>query len=1209
MSTTPAVDQTNGPSRWQQLRTMVGQAASAPVHGAGGAMVSGVVDQLTSYWQQNHPEITNQVREVFGKALLGQSPQAIRSLYQTLISLLIAPSADQLQEITRLLPQITPEVLRALSPSVTDPQIEAVLSLQTRFFTGVGWINNAFVLSDDLRAHLDSTAALLKTMIDRNDGVLVQCLQFANNALSEGKERFMNEIKRLGGVAETPLPIGPQPGSDEPSAAEGLSLNSIMDRGGQFLNSLVSMGSNAISSRAASALATLFHLVLEQVRGGISTRDMAHPLLGQIDPLIARLRASIQAPSWQVLIATLQETLTFLRQQHIYFQGFKVPLLNNGRTHLSAIPPLLQNISSHKAFLHKPTFEEAVTEERMTHQANVLKANISAYIPMTLVSRMLKWDNLVPIDAHVFQNADSTPVSELPSLFKSSFFKKIDASRNPIGLKWIAKRTYELIGGIAAFYCNSIIHKVFSLAKELISDEAHTPDSKQEFIIKTLRNWLAVTSGAYNQAAEAPSSKAKDLLAMIEEMMKLPERNDGMTQSQVYSATLKSLLHVFGPKIAWTQSIGNFFKREIPSTSPLYFLNPVVKGINFVLAASLKTIAFLPQWTCNGLIWLGTWLVSWKADLMQDFIEQKVDSMKRNSPTSFAMQKMVYHQLQNVLKTIEEKLGKEEGGDPTVNITHARRHEISGLIKYGLEVLNKCRYLTKDDLNNFLQHKAPLKDRLIREVEETFLPQVLETAAQTLSLTLRTVTSEAMMRQSLYEMFCVANASFGPEGKVTDAEFLSIQKGISELRDQILEATTLHAVEELLDFTNAKQQRDLDQFMAEFKEQAIQFTNVLLHELYETSLISNGSSIPLQGKISQLVELSIQFHQSRLDALSKADGNRNLHASTKQDLNVISQELINHSTPVAGCLNGMKFSVDRAVESERLLPDHFYLQMFLSALQPHFQKERFSHEDRQFCTVQLDLAQVHMNSLKEKNYPQTEQNVLELQLHQIRSSIDGIHLRQKEEELFQRINWNIIHLQQEKLRNAPPEKIQEIILYIISDINGLSFPESRKIANDCLQALIGMQSDPQFNGAMERWRAEVNILTLQNSGQIHSHFEQIRGLCSALQQRLVHSSNQYLHNFAESKNAIQSLIHQSSLQAQALHHWANGRASPNLWNIMPFDMNWATETIKNLAFSSSQDKMQMLLDTLHQKHNIIGFLSQVGLLPWLRHSGYSKEAK
>ncbi|MES2121751.1 MAG: hypothetical protein V4492_03105 [Chlamydiota bacterium] len=1176
--------------------------AGAPVRGTAGNVVSGAVDQLTTYWQENRPELIEQVRDVFSKAMLAKSPPPVRNLYQSILSVLQVPTGQELERIHLLLPQINALMLQQMAPQITQEELASVLSTPLRFQHGVQWTGQAIVLTQDLRAHLDYVAGFLKSLIDRNDGVLVQCMQFANDSLAEAKQRLMGQFQSAGNVGDTPLPLVPPPDGEQQPPAQG--LNGIIDRGGQFLNSLVSMGSNAISTRAASALATLFHLVLEQVRGGISKRDAAHPLLAQIDPLIGRLSTSIKAPSWEVLIATLQETLAFLRQQHIYFQGFKVPLLNNGTTHLSAIPPLLQNISSHKALLHRPSFEEGVTDERMAVQASILKANLSAYISMSLSGRLIHWGNAAPIDVSLFQGSSVNEIAGISQTLRTKYFQRIDRSRSSFVMKWVAKRSYDLVNGFASFYGNSIIEKVFSLAKKFIGDELLSPDAKQELIIKTLRNWLAVTSGAYNQAAEAPPSQAKDLLAMIEEMIKLPARNDGMTQKQVYAALLESVLDQFGPKIQWTSSIDSFFTREIPSTSRLHFLNPLVVGVNFFLATSIKTMVILPQWMSNVVIKIGTKVAARRADIVQDYVEQKVDSLKRNTPTSYAMQKVIYHQLQNVLKTIEEKLGRQSSGneDPTLNLSHARKHEIAGLVKIGLEVLNKCRYLTKDDLFNFLQHKAPLKDRLIRELEETFLPQVLETAATTLSLTLKTVTSQTMLRQSLYEMLCVTNESFGSEGTVTDAEFLSIQKGISELRDQLLEATTLHAVEELLDFTNAKQQRDLDQFMTEFKGQSLQFTCRLQHELYETTQILNNSSLPLQAKITELVEMSIQFHNDRLNALSKADGNRNLHTSTKQDLNVISQEMINHSTPLAGSLNEMKRAVDQAASSERFLPDLSHLQTFLGSLQPHLHKDRLSPEEKEFCTIQLDLAQVHMNSLREKNFPLVEQNSLELQLHQLRGALDAAYLRQKEKEALQEITWQMMELQYAKRHHSPTAQIQELNQSLHSKISTLSFPDHRRTAYECLQALAFAQTEEAIHSAAMRWQGEHYGISCLNDNHIQSDLNHMRSHCASLQHRLHESSHQYLNSFAQAKHAIQNLLQHATVQAQHLYHWSNHRAGPNLWNIMPFDMHWVTETVKSVAFLSAQDKMQMLLDTLHLRHNIIGFMGQVGIHPWLRYS-------
>ncbi len=648
-------------------------------------------------------------------------------------------------------------------------------------------------------------------------------IEEAADLLVEGIARGVDQLVPLPGrmVQGILSPQGaapsqpPQTGATQPATPPATSpipsivnIGNLASQGRGFLDSILASAGGAVSQQAANSLATLVRFTFEKIRDHVQLNREYPELLGRINGMIQRLTDAMAHSSWEELTAVLNDAFHFMQEQQIYLQGMRLPL-NPVRTHVSAIPNFLNNINAHQNALQPPSHRipPKVTDEMIERQADLIKVRSASYGPARIIAeKICGLDGSSAFYADIYRPSLDPLDTDLRPIFRQRLFEKIDGSDRNFLTKWIAKRAYDLLHPFSTFYIHSMIGGILGQARSWIKTSSSL-ESKDEIFVNLLRNWMAVTSGAYNQVANTPASQCKDFGAMMEEALKIPERNGGLTQQQLYSAVGKTALDAFGPRIKWSETIDNYFSTEIPTHSPVYFLNPVAKALNVICSFCLKGIVFAPQWLGNQILQAGAKLALSHTPLLKDYSEQTIESLRRNTSSSYAMHRMLFRQQQKILTLLQQSLNEEaaDGSGLLNRNTNIKKVELTGLVEYALEILNKSQYRTQDRLHNYLNNRASLRDRAGQELENTFLPELMETAIMTISVAMKTMTEEDEMQQMLYDGLQIANDAFDAKQPVSDEEFAALEKGIREQTDQILETALFDAINKQFDFTQEKQ--------------------------------------------------------------------------------------------------------------------------------------------------------------------------------------------------------------------------------------------------------------------------------------------------------------------------------------------------------------------------------------------------------------------
>ena len=497
----------------------------------------------------------------------------------------------------------------------------------------------------------------------------------AQHGTTQKAADILLETIRKGAELLVPVPsrmvqgiLSPQPGAPAPSvpsapgaapaipAPSMLDVGNLVTQGQSFLNSILASAGGTVAKMAANSLATLVRFTFQKISKHITDDGQHLHLLNTINPIITRLQNPTVQSSWGELIEVLKEAFRFMQDQQVYLQGLRLPL-NSVRNHSSAIPSFINNINSHQSILQPPSerHPQQVTAEMVEKQATFLKSRSSAYGPALFVAEKICGLEVSPaFYAEIFSGSSDPLQTDLKPIFRQRLFDKIDSSNINFIRKWIAKRMYDFALPFSTFYVDSMITNVLKLATNWIKPNPSAETPKDEALIKLMRNWMAVMSGAYNHVANCPPSQSEDFGTMMEKALKLPERNGGLTQQELYAAVAKTALDTFGPSITWSETIDRCFTAEIPPDSSLHFLNPVVKALSTFCNYCLQAIIFVPQWIGNQALKAGTKLAIAHTPLLKEYSEKTIDSLRRNTPASYAAQRMIYTQLQKVLAALQK---------------------------------------------------------------------------------------------------------------------------------------------------------------------------------------------------------------------------------------------------------------------------------------------------------------------------------------------------------------------------------------------------------------------------------------------------------------------------------------------------------------------------------------------------------------------------
>ncbi len=1003
---------------------------------------------------------------------------------------------------------------------------------------------------------------------------------------------------------------GPMPLLTEPEhTSSSIPYNNILEQTSSILSQIMATACQAVSQRAAVSLATMMAFVFHKIKEHLE-ENCEHPhIIAAINPLIERVNTTRKNGSWSELIGTLQECMRVMQQQQVYLQGFRLPL-NSVRSSPSAIPTFLANISSHSAALHdlRPPSEHAVSRAMIAEESLKLTLRVPAYGAIRLTNEyLLRLAPDHPLYASLVAIPPNTPTRLINEVFKTRYYAWIDQSNCSLVSKCLAKAAYYLAVPAFNFFAEALISNTvafFQQWQDASEDHLHP---KEIHIIQQLRNWLAPLSASYNDAAATPTGQVRDFQRMLELAIQAPERNGGLQPAELYSAFSATALDIYGPRFNWRSSITKHYDVQIPPTSSLYFLNPLLTTLNVFCTWTINAFLFVPEWVANTVMNWGTHLFLRYSPLLERNLTRTVDALKSNTKTSYGLNQAFYLLLQRVWKSMQISMTSErEHIHLQDEYSMSKKLEISWLAEYLLEVLNKSRYGTQDRMRAYLEGRLSFRDRAERELDDLFLPEALETTIGLILLSLDALMSEEAQNEFLFHMLAIANSAMDIDEPVAEKDCVRLEKAIRDQIDEILEASILYAIREKFDFSGERQKAGVHQFIQDLKNQSTSIARTL-----GSNLLLIDPSIPTNPRthalLRSLIGASVNFQQERLDALSQADGNRCFHTETKQRLNDLSQQLANHLRPITDHLNQSLKIYEEITQTEQgehlLLGIEEKLKQIESILSlESVQTTDIDHSSRHTASIQEALSEFQSLSHLFTNQQQLNPDWSQLRsaISKAQSTRHNIDILMQTPPLFERILVaKTQHLGSATL--SPETRENERILATLIQTLPASFLH-RSLLDQVLN-LVHARTREDLTQAHEEYHRNLGYMTQESEQTL----QLLKNLAYSSAQRLKEMIAQYRHYAAErtvqSQNGLKNQLDLLAEDLRTLNGWAEEVQDIPIWNFFVFDMHGITDITTSLAYNRAKQKVNELTQALYQGHNYIGAIHHLFLLPFLKKYG------
>lgn len=1000
-------------------------------------------------------------------------------------------------------------------------------------------------------------------------------------------------------LAETP----------EQAADGSISYNTLLERSSSVLSQILGTAGEAMSQRAASSLATMMVFIFDKIKDHLGQNPEHQHIIDTIDPLIVRVNAARENGSWSELTATLQQCKQVMQQQQVYLQGFRLPL-NSVRTSPSAIPSFLTNISTHDEALNpsRSAPAQSISREMIVEESLKLKMRASAYGPIKLINEyLLQFEPDDALYASFVAIPPNTPPDSAHEVFKTRYFAWLDQSDCSLASKWLAKITFFLAVHVFHFFADALISNSVEAFQRWQDGPEDLLNPKEIHIIQQLRNWLAILSASYNEAAQTPTGQTRDFQQMLELAIQSPERNGGLRPAELYGSFSATILDAYGPRFNWKNAVTKYYNVQIPSTSSLYFFNPLLTALNTFCTWTMNALLFIPEWIANTTLSWGTQFFLKNSPLLERNMTRTIDALKTNTRTSYALNQAIHRQLQRIWQSIQVNTSSEEEGiDLQTQDSISKKMEISRLVEYLFEVLNKSRYGTQDRMRAYLEGRLSVRDRAEREIDELFLPEALETSASMISLCFEAGLTEEAQNEFLYDMLAIANGAMDSDEPVSEEECAAIEQAIREQTDQILEASIFYALGEKFDFAGEKQKNGVRQFVQDLKDQSDQIAQTLR---FNRALVNPVAPLN-QNTLANLrnsIEASVNFQRGRLEALSRSDGNRYFHTETKQKLNETSQQLVNHFTPITDHLNQSLRIYEETMQTEqgdRILRE---MDQALTQVQAIFARQGIQtaqiHQAVQHAeNVQSALGQFRSLSQIFENQQQfnPDWNQLQTYLSQAQAARHHVDVLMQTIPLFERIL--IAKTQSLGANTLSPEARQnERILTTLIQTLPASF--AHRTLLDQVLNLMYAATPEEIRNANHEFHQNLGGMIREAGHSLQVSKDLVWLAAEQMKAKGVQYRHHAAEHIAQNQVGLQSRLAQLNEGLDAFQQWVQEVHEIPIWNFFVFDMQWATEITKDLAFGRAKQKVQELTGALYQRHNYIGIVHQMVILPFLHHYG------
>jgi hypothetical protein len=186
-----------------------------------------------------------------------------------------------------------------------------------------------------------------------------------------------------------------------------------------------------------------------------------------------------------------------------------------------------------------------------------------------------------------------------------------------------------------------------------------------------------------------------------------------------------------------------------------------------------------------------------------------------------------------------------------------------------------------------------------------------------------------------------------------------------------------------------------------------------------------------------------------------------------------------------------------------------------------------------------------------------------------------------------------------RVSSPPTPQLKNLEKQLCDEIKQLTSASDRTQLNAQVLAFMRSRNPQEAAAAKTRLLSTHLQLSATHHGESRRQHATLQTIAESIKAHIQLSIETCAQNYATHQRSLQEHFTQVSTQARELETWAQRQNGPAIFNITPFDMKWVIEMIKNMAYDRAKSKVDQLFNALYQRHNYIGFVNQVILLPFL----------
>ncbi|GAB4190566.1 MAG: hypothetical protein Tsb0015_11890 [Simkaniaceae bacterium] len=353
----------------------------------------------------------------------------------------------------------------------------------------------------------------------------------------------------------------------------------------------------------------------------------------------------------------------------------------------------------------------------------------------------------------------------------------------------------------------------------------------------------------------------------IKRKMDDPKFNHGYKGSELYQASGRVLVDQFLPGFSLTDPLKKASESlwVWSSSGDSTF----IKVAKFFPAIACQAVLFairgpaeILNWGVNKIFNRITKTFVVNADLLKTLVKSTKNSLYKKSQYTPEIDQLLLDQLKEVWEILQSNQRDESIQDANPERTSLILKE---LVKNAFNTLDMRKYLTQNEMRNFLQNKD-LSTRLRESFDELFMDDTVESIVRLLLVVYQSVINEKQLEKQMANAFEIANKSIIEAETVLSEEDKKRKESEYQQTEQLIE----HYLDRILRFTVHKAiQKKVDELGLKHQEESDKYVNWIQSKLIGEYHFSDYLEQLAQAKISALKENNPNIFFNKLENIKE----------------------------------------------------------------------------------------------------------------------------------------------------------------------------------------------------------------------------------------------------------------------------------------------------------------------------------------------------